>query len=317
MSDENTSSQPPSVGERMGSAFKTFIIALFRLIVLAIMLGVIGVVVFWGIPLLYRQYVLPFQNRMLALEEAQVSQGQDLLDITESLEEIQSRMNDMEVQNDTTKQQLDELSSQIAQLQDAQQSYLDSVVSTQEANQETFEEIASSLEQFDSRIKRLAGAVEKTNQQIADLEKQLDSLNERMESEETPLAALRRDLQVVKAMELLTRGRLFIVENNLGLASEDIRAARDLLAVLPTNAFPEETHSLIIVHLDLALENLPESPVVAAENLEIAWQLLRQGLPEEPALDEKLSDTPTPTSDQTLLSPSPTPTATPTPTSAN
>jgi hypothetical protein len=102
-------------------------------------------------------------------------------------------------------------------------------------------------------------------------------------------------------MELLTRSRLSLVENNAGEAEQDVRAARQLLAGLGGEVpeYQVEALSSIIARLDQALIDLPARPVLAADNLEIAWQLLRSGLPGEP--------TPGPT-----LTPG-TPTGTPTP----
>jgi hypothetical protein len=67
-----------------------------------------------------------------------------------------------------------------------------------------------------------------------------------------------------------------------------------------------EAKELIIAHLDMALENLPEAPILAAEDLEIAWQLLKQGLPDEPPLEAETETEGTPTPGPTV-----TPTATP------
>ena len=58
--------------------------------------------------------------------------------------------------------------------------------------------------------------------------------------------------------------------------------------------------------LDLALENLPGSPILAAENLELAWQLLKNGLPGSLSTEESVTVTPVPGNDQV------TPTITPT-----
>jgi hypothetical protein len=63
----------------------------------------------------------------------------------------------------------------------------------------------------------------------------------------------------------------------------------------------------VIARLDLALGNLPAFPVVAVDDVDIAWQLLVNDLPEQPqetATLEPVAETPTPAVDVT-------PTATP------
>jgi len=143
MTEENTTSQPPSTGERIGSAFRAFILALFRLIIIAALLAFIGVVVFWGIPQLYRQYVLPIQDRMQTIEEEQRAQEDNYTAISGSVDSLQQRINSLETQNDTTKQQIDELNSQMAELQNAQTSYLKGITSTQEANMASYNKSVS------------------------------------------------------------------------------------------------------------------------------------------------------------------------------
>ena len=65
--------------------------------------------------------------------------------------------------------------------------------------------------------------------------------------------------QLVKAMELLTRARLVLVQNNLGLAQFDIQAGRKILANLQVEAPAHQTEQIarIVARLDAALDNLP------------------------------------------------------------
>jgi len=148
----------------------------------------------------------------------------------------------------------------------------------------------------------------------------VQALESQLQAEDAPISILRRELQIVKAMELLTRSRLFILENNLGLAKDDLSAARDLLASMKVSASQVRAQKDILARLDLAIGNLPASPVLAAEDVEIAWQLLLKGLPGEPLIPTSSYVAPTatntPTSSATLETPQPstTPEEIPTPT---
>lgn len=322
MSEVNNTPPQPSTSKKAGNAFLAFLRALFRLIIFAALLALIGVVAFYGIPQLYRQYVEPFQASLLVLQETQISQQQEIQSVSESLDSIQQRINALEMQNDTTEQQLDtlsrqmtELNNQLEQIQSAQQDYLENITGLQEENLTTFKEISAVQTQLETRIKGVSTAVDGLDEQITELQDEVEALNERLDSGKEPADVLRREVQLVKAMELLTRSRMSIVENNLGLAEEDIQVARDLLVDLPVLETQEDAKTAIIVHLNLAIENLPELPVLAAENLEIAWQLLKLGLPEETELLDILPSTETPEGGQVTptITPSPTPSATPTP----
>jgi len=76
-------------------------------------------------------------------------------------------------------------------------------------------------------------------------------------------------------------------------------------------AYQTESLAVVLARLDLALGNLPEYPVIAVDDVDIAWNLLIVGLPESAAEAAALAATPTltPTPDATA-----TPEQTPTPT---
>jgi hypothetical protein len=83
---------------------------------------------------------------------------------------------------------------------------------------------------------------------------------------------------------MLSRARLYLYESNFGLARLDVQAARDLLLSLQSDIATDKEAALgeVITRLDLALGNLPDFPVIAADDLNIAWQLLVNGLPDLP-----------------------------------
>lgn len=108
-------------------------------------------------------------------------------------------------------------------------------------------------------------------------------------------------LVLFRAWELVTRARLRLLENNLGLATDDIQLAADVVAALATT-FPEEQAGLLAqaqTRLAQALANLPANPDGAALDLEQAWNeldavlALRIALPELPPTPEP-APTPTP-----------------------
>ena len=159
-------------------------------------------------------------------------------------------------------------------------------------------------------------AIESGVDDLSDLvnEYRLDvvAVNEALSGDKSPTVLL-QELQLVKAMQLLTRARLVLVQNNLGLAQFDIQAGRRILVDLQSEvpAYQSEQLARAIARLDTALGYLPDAPVAAVDELEGAWQLLIAGLPAEPSAVPTAEATPeaTPTPETT-----PTPAATPTPT---
>jgi chaperonin cofactor prefoldin len=318
MSTDNP--QPPekqSFGDRMAIAFLAFIRALITLLVIVLVIGLLAAAVIYGGPALYRQYVAPIQNNLAQLENSQAQQEQTNQQFSQRMDSLQSRITDLEGQRDADKQALDELRVQIT-----------SLAGTQQASQQAWQSIqtagSNQIDQLNSSLAALATQSANLQQKIANTDNNLSYLATAMQSENLPVAVLRRELQLVKAMEYLTRARISLIANNAGSAQSDVQAAKDQLTALVSLVPDYQSSALqaIINRLDLSLGNLPDSPVLASDDLEIAWQLLQKGLPVEtvltPAPTGAGSQTPAASlsvpSGQAGSTPTPTLTAIPSPT---
>ncbi len=82
-------------------------------------------------------------------------------------------------------------------------------------------------------------------------------------------AALDQAITMVAA-QYLGRARLFLYQANYGLAEQDIAAALESLNQVPAEA----RNSEVIDRLTAAAEALPDRPVLAADELDIAWGAL-------------------------------------------
>ena len=122
------------------------------------------------------------------------------------------------------------------------------------------------------------------------LESQFNNGNEKLALE------LKREIKITRAVEFLSRARLYLSQSNFGLAKEDVQSARDLLAEVQTENPEYKTDGLkqVMARLDLALGNLPAFPVIAVGDVDIALQLLMASLPEG-AADITATPTPEPT----------------------
>jgi len=163
-------------------------------------------------------------------------------------------------------------------------------------------EQASSLSDLGARVSDLEKEIAAHTQTLAALDEMQKQL---AEQGETANAELNRQVDLLRAMELLSRARLFMYQSNFGLAKVDVQTARDILAdVQPTAPEPLAAElKEVLLRLDLTLSNLPSFPVAASDDLDIAWQVLLGGLP-------PTEPTPAPT---TTVEPLPQPSVTPTP----
>jgi len=312
MSDQSPSPPPPSFGDRLGQAAISCLRILVRALLILLLGALLGVGLYFGAPALYRRYVQLAESarrvqsvemNLARLNDFQARQEEADLRFNRRIDELQQRLVEIELHSDTQKQSLDELQTRMDDLERSAQFGAQTGESAQarlDGMEASLAEVSGDLEELQAEVSTLSQALKKTDAKVQEL-------SSRAESDTTPLESLRIDLQLVKAMEHLTRSRLFLVQNNLGLAELEVRDARRLLTDLQGDvpAHQIDTLARIIVRLDAALSSLPSRPSLAAEDLEVAWQLLKGGLPEE------ASALPTPTPTPAPLPGSPAPSATP------
>jgi hypothetical protein len=183
------------------------------------------------------------------------------------------------------------------------------LAATQAADTSRFEADLSALQE---EFTNLQGQVSALQTQAAAASKSIDShsasLNELSELQATLraemsqqnnalLANMDEQLTLTRALELLSRSRLYLSQNNYGMARADVLAARNLLLPLVGSVSAQKADGLRVVidRLDMALRNLPAYPVVSVFDVDTAWQMLVDGLPSipEPAVTPMLI-TPTP-----------------------
>jgi len=212
----------PSFGSRLGQAFLNFVRALFRLIALALVILGIGAAIYFGVPFVNNNVVLPIQRNT-------------------------SQIYQLESQVATLQAQLDEMNMRVSGIE--------------------------------STIESQTATIAKLNEMQATLEQEATKQNNSV------LIALKREVMLTRSIEIIARARLFLSQSNFGLARDDVQAARDILAGLLADAPAYQADALnqIIMRLDLALGNLPAFPVIAVDDVDIAWQLLMIGLPESPS----------------------------------
>lgn len=173
--------------------------------------------------------------------------------------------------------------------------------------------LQTQLDEMNNRVSALETSVEAQTASIQKLEGIQADLDEQLkENNDKILLDLKHEVMMTRALDTLARARLYLAQSNFGLAKVDVQSARDLLAELQA-----ETNNDVLVQvisrLDLTLGNLPDFPVVASGDLEIAWQILMSG--KAPVLPTatftttaaSATATPTPLPPPATLSPTPTP----------
>jgi chaperonin cofactor prefoldin len=285
MSENTTPSPQPTVGNRVANFFKI----LLRLVFVLVIGVALGVGVYFGIPLLYNRFILPIQENTIHIANLEALHEQDKNQLTQRLDDLQTRLEALAVQNDQDKETVAELKAQLTEaqsagndLQNAQETNLGRL----DALQSSLDEVTTSLEAMDNKVTSLEQAFDRQHGDI-------QTMQEALTSQDAPVAALHRELQMVKAMELLTRSRMFLLNKDIGLAQADVQAARDLLMEVQLGVQPFQTGAIqeIVNRLNLAITNLAVVPSLADQDLEVAWQLLMRGIPSEASLEATASIT--------------------------
>lgn len=230
---------------------------IFRMLVV-IFLGIaLGAGIYYGVRRFYRDAIEPLQtmDQRTRQVETNVAELSETIreDKKSALEEIADLKGKLAVQAE----EIATLSSQLSRLE------------TQAAEQaEALDEITGLREDIDQ-----------IQDDFTSLDGQLADLDELIQAEDLPAAQVRENLQLMRVMILLTRARLWVEQDNFGLAGEDVDAAIGIMDEMmidgtETEDQPDQALLAISEQLTLASDNLGDNPTLAEEELEIAWKLL-------------------------------------------
>jgi chromosome segregation ATPase len=260
--------------------------------------AILGMLAFFGLPVLYFQYVQPLQESVEDLE-ARIQQNED--QISQRLDDIADRLAVIEDQSNSFKEALADLEVQLETIEASQEilaagqseiaeetQALDTEVSDMEtrlgALESDLQAYISIKETLQAKLETLQEDVEVASSFISGFNQNAETISEQIASYGERWQALENEVQLLKAMELLTRSRILLVQGNTDLALADIQDARDLLADLSgkVSDFQETALLEITGQLDNVLKRISSAPASAFNMLESAWKLLFTGLPREP-----------------------------------
>ena len=267
----NETNTTPSFWSRLGRAFVKF---LRSLLILAIIAGIVAAV-YYGTPYLYKKSIPPVETNTSRLGEVENKQAAEIEQLSTQVTDLKTRLANLETRQTENAQGLAELQGQVSAL---------------ETTVETHTETLTQLNAMQASLDSLTSI--STEQQAL------------LIGENSALADLQRQVAISRAIELLSRTRLYLSQSNFGLAKQDVQVAQNLLIALQDEIPVEKLPALqsVIARLEMALGNLPAFPVVAVDDVDIAWQILVNNLPEQPqetAMPEAVTETPTPTVEAT------------------
>lgn len=227
---------------RRSSAGRRVLAGLGRLLLVLVIGAAIGAGAYFGLPLAYRGLVEPVRLN-----------AERIADLEAELERARADLAALEERSSQRTAELEASSLQVRESFAELQAGMDADLTALERQ----------LDQLEGRLQELDQAQDS----------QAEALQAAMQDSAEPDAELLRHLAVTRALLHLMRARLWLIENNLGLAAEEVQAARAELDGI-------EGVQMAAARLDQALAELEATPLVAAEDLEIAWMLLTVEQPE-------------------------------------
>ena len=221
--------------------------------------------------------------------------------------------------------QLQELVETQAVIKDQIASLLATLDTSQSAQEEgtslyqsTLEALEQDIQQLKNNTGNLLTAVSGNTHMATQIQLQMATLSAEQSANERHISALAtaqmnsigiyEEIELLKVLELLSRANQFLLHSNYGQAEEILLSAKteltDLQERLP--GFQQGLISNILDLVEQTIIDLPAKPSLAAEKLELAWQLGITGLPQlgdgeyigtltpTPYLNPDLTQTPSP-----------------------
>jgi cell division septum initiation protein DivIVA len=195
---------------------------------------------------------------------------------------------------------------------------LDTSQSAQEEDtslqQITLEALQQDIQQLKNNTDNLLSAVSGNTHMATQIQLQMATLSAEQSANERHISALATaqmnsigifdEIELLKVLDLLSRANQFLLHSNYGQAKQILQSALIELTELQERlpGFQQEAISSILDLVEQTIIDLPTKPTLAAEKLELAWQLGITGLPKLGYGEFVGTVTPTP-----YLTPTPTP----------
>lgn len=280
----STNQNQSGFGRRLWRAF----IAILALATFLLILGAVGAAAYFGFIEFQRvQARMNSNDSSVALLRSDVN---DLMTDSPSQQEVERLRNTIADLEAELAQLQGDLSSDIDRQQEVLNTLSESVgdsgtqFSTLESNINTLNEaliaIQGDIIENGTRIDSLGGEVDNVQTAVTDLGTEMIAMEEEAMSMIEEIGnqdSLQETLALFRVWELITRARLRLLEDNIGLAANDIEEAIqtvDALLLLDTLQTDPEQLETVQARLALAFVNLENRPELAASDLESAWDEL-------------------------------------------
>ena len=264
---------------------------LVRLLLIILVGAVIGGGLYYGFTVGYQRVFQPLQEHEMRLNALESYYDEETAQVSRQLADLQSRVDRLEMGNDTQKETLVDMENRLQQMEKSLEADEEALAALKNDFGEIDihqGEVAQMMNSLEDDLSAMQSDVKKLFEQVGDLsaareaDKQvLDSLLMSVEDSDSRWESIGMNMEVLRVLELLTRSRFSLAQGNVTIAKADIQDAHQRLMALADGAAANQVEILTsaVDYLDDALAYLPRSPLAAADKVEGAWAVLIDGVP--------------------------------------
>ncbi len=248
-------SQPPRSGTNR--FFLGFLRALVRIVLVILVGAVLGLAVYLAVTVIYSRIIEGQQENAARLSALETQQAEQDKGIYQRISRLDEQILALENRHNLANESLRNLYGEIEKLRQESRDYA---------------ALQRRLKELEARLDRLSEFTGDISTQVMAL--QVTPLYGQKEQLE-----LRQEVKLIHILELLNRSRMYLMQSNFVLAKREVEKAQQALLELMAEAPPYQIPILneMAKRLNAAYINLPDNPVLAADDLEIVWQTLSAG----------------------------------------
>ena len=273
---------------------------LFRLFLILLIGILLGGSLYFGASYLAKQYFQAVQDNTENVDLLTKRLDQMEVQINTRIDELTSRLDTITLLNDEFKLTVSDIEGSVTDMETLSEEAI-TRIQTLEASAAEMESSVSAQSTEISVLKtqaaQIAADLPVAQAELDDLKTQVNQMTDLLDGWDLTVSNYGSTLHQIKALVLLSRAQLSISQNNFGLAQQDVQTARDAIALLENNTgtHPPAAYAAILVRLDSALLNLPDSPIAANTDIESAWNTLWALIETDLQAEPTSTQTPEPT----------------------
>jgi hypothetical protein len=291
------SNNNPPGQQKSSSTGRSFLRGFMRVILVLLVGALLGLAVYLLFFFLFPQIIAQPLDQLgseINIEETRQAQFQSVS--STRVYQLGERVSQVENNQTTHEEDISSLQGQQSILQTA---LPDQALTQQAGLEQALTQVAQQANTQQSLLQNMQGLSTSQAQRYLQIEGTLTALQATFQVQnELNLVTIQQDVRLLRALDLLEQAQAQLIQHNLGLATQSVSEAQQIMTRLIGMVSPEEqvTLSNWIQGLQTAIDDLPQYPQRAETDLNIVISMMTAGL-----YPGSFTPTPTPTYTPNIL----------------